>query len=78
MTLSLQLYRVARSAYSPREFNNVYMTVVYVAPSANVNVAGEKLQNCVNTWENKNANGATMIPGDFNKLVFEGCIHTSK
>ena len=65
-----------RPFYLPREFNNVYIIVVYITTSADVKMAGEKLQNCVNKWENSNANGVNIIMGDFNKCEFDRYVPT--
>lgn len=65
-----------RPFYLPREFSNIYIFVVYITTSADVKVAGEKLQNCVNKWEASNAEGINIIMGDFNKCIFDRYIPT--
>ena len=64
--LSLSL----RPFYLPREFTKVYVTVVYIPPSADVKIAETILYDTVSKNENEKPDALNVITGDFNKCVF--------
>ena len=57
-----------RPFYMPREFNNIYVTVVYVPPSANANEAAEIISNCASYMDDNCPDGVNLLMGDFNRL----------
>lgn len=56
-----------RPFYLPREIHRVGVIVVYMPPSANYNEAIKKLEEVVDTLEDKLPDAAIIITGDFNQ-----------
>ena len=56
-----------RPYYLPREFGQVFVTVVYTAPCVNVNTAADVISNITHAHENKAPDDPKLILGDFNK-----------
>ena len=59
-----------RPFYLPREFNNIYVTLVYIPPSANYNLASDKLVESINNIENNSPDAVKIVLGDFNQCKF--------
>jgi ribosome assembly protein 1 len=55
-----------RPYYMPREFNNIYITVVYIPPDGNFTRATEILTDCVTMMDDNCQDGVNIILGDFN------------
>lgn len=55
-----------RPYYLPREFNNVYMMIVYIPPNGNFTQASETLADHVHLIDDYCPNGISLILGDFN------------
>lgn len=63
-----------RPFYLPREFNNVYFTIVYIPLAIDYTEATEKLSNCINKIDNECPEGIKIVLGDFNGCVFHHII----
>lgn len=55
-----------RPFYLPREFNNINLSIAYVPPSGDYNLAAESLINCISTMDDSCPNGINILLGDFN------------
>lgn len=55
-----------RPFYLPREFTIVFVTAVYIPPSANASVAVDILQSSVNKLLSTHPDGIFIVAGDFN------------
>ena len=53
--------------YLPREFNWVFVTVVYIHPEANVQSASEKISALVQRLSSESPDCPSFVLGDFNK-----------
>lgn len=63
----IELLSVAlRPFYLPREFQRVFVTVVYIHPKADVKVAAEKIREVVQKQESTCPDSIRLILGDFN------------
>ena len=64
----IELLSVAlRPFYLPREFNRVFVTVVYIHPKANVQSASEKISELVQRLSSASPDSPSFVLGDFNK-----------
>lgn len=64
---NIELLTIAcRPFYLPREFNIVYITVVYIPPSADKTAARETLLDSIHRSENAHPGSVRIILGDFN------------
>ena len=70
LTLSL------RPFYVPREFTKIFVTTVYIPPSADVKVAESILYAEICKTENDNPDAVKIITGDFNNCDFGKCVPT--
>ena len=72
LTLSLRPY------YLPREFPKIFVTTVYIPPSANVKIAEKTLHDAVIKMQNSSPDAVNIITGDFNNCKFNHCIPNFK
>ena len=63
-----------RPFYLPREFSNIYVTVIYVPPDGDYAKAAEQLTNCAMYMDENCSNGINIILGDFNGCEIEKLI----
>ena len=64
----IELLSVAlRPFYLPRDFNQVFVTVVYIHPKANVQSASEKISELVQRLSSASPDSPSFVLGDFNK-----------
>ena len=63
-----------RPHYLPREFNQVFVTVVYISPSADVDKASSKIAEIVNIQETRAPGAVKLVVGDFNKCELEAVL----
>ena len=56
-----------RPKYLPREFTNVYITVVYIPPSADKTIAANLLKDNISVLEDKKPESLRIILGDMNR-----------
>ena len=56
-----------RPFYMPREFTAIYITAVYIRPSANTKDAMSTLYQSVSSLQNRNPDSVYIIAGDFNQ-----------
>ena len=63
-----------RPFYLPREFNKVYVIVVYIPPDSNYRNARDNLLEYINLLENESPEAVKIILGDFNKSDIRGFI----
>ena len=56
----------SRPHYLPREFSNIYITVVYIQPTANVDIAASEIQNISSRIATSSPDAVQIVLGDFN------------
>ena len=61
-----------RPFYLPREFNQIFVTVVYIPPHANTVTAATKIADIHNELERKSPDSVKLILGDFNNCELDG------
>ena len=72
LTLSL------RPFYLPREFPKLFVTIVYIPPSADVKISENILNDAVCKMQNNSPDAVNIITGDFNRCKFHKCIPNFK
>ena len=60
-----------RPFYLPREFNQIFITVVYIQPKADVNIASSKIAEITQDLELKLPDSLKLILGDCNNCQLE-------
>ena len=60
-----------RPHYLPREFNQIFVTAVYISPSADADVASSKIAELVNKLETRAPDAVKLVLGDFNHCELE-------
>ena len=65
-----------RPFYLPREFPQIFITVVYIHPRADVEIASELLAAKVNHYASLSPDAPTFIMGDFNQCHLNGVLPT--
>lgn len=63
-----------RPFYLPREFNQIFVTVVYIQPRANVEIAFEKLADITHKLEQQSPDSVKIVLGDFNQCPLENAL----
>ena len=64
----LELLSVAlRLYYMPREFNQLFVTVVYIHPAADVKLASEEVSRIIHRLSSLSPDSPSFVLGDFNK-----------
>ena len=56
--------------YLPREFPRLLVTVVYISPSANVDVAANKIHDVILDLKTSSPDAVKLIMGDFNQWEY--------
>lgn len=75
----IELLTVAlRPFYLPREFNQLFVTVIYVQPNANLKSASSILCNVINRLSASSPDAPSLILGDFNSLRLNRALPTFK
>lgn len=71
-TSNIELLAIrCRPYYLPREFTCINVVAVYCPPSSAVRDALDELNKLIDTLENTNPDGITLIGGDFNQLKLD-------
>ena len=75
----VELLSVAlRPFYLPREFNQLFITVVYIHPKANIKKAADTVAGVVHRLASKSPDAPSFIVGDFNKCRLNKVLPTFK
>ncbi|XP_071953435.1 uncharacterized protein [Antedon mediterranea] len=66
-TTNYELITVSlRPFYFPREFNNIFVTVVYIHPRADMKVAASDIQTILSELDTESPDAVKLVTGDFN------------
>ena len=63
-----------RPFYLPREFNQIFVTVAYIHPGANIKNAANKLYELTHKLLNQSPDSPCLIMGDFNKCKLKSTL----
>ena len=67
-----------RPFYLPREFNQIFVTIVYIHPRANYKLAQSKIKETINRLVSSSPDAPCFILGDFNKCKINKTLPTFK